>query len=81
MNRKKLASSLFPRYSGFVAAVNMNANMRKWLDQHDNGRKCNTRKEIFNYVSSTLTDGAGITRLEFGVFEGSSLAIFPFYWI
>ena len=76
MNRKKMASTLFPKYSGFVAAVNMNAKMRKWLDQHDNGCKFNTRKEIYNYVSSTLTEGACITLLEFGVFEGSSLGIF-----
>ena len=76
MNRKKIASIFFPRYSDFVAAMNMNAKMRRWLDQHDNGRKFSTREEIYKYVVSELTGNECITLLEFGVFEGNSLGVF-----
>jgi O-methyltransferase len=73
MNKKEIASTLFPKYSGFIAAMNMNAKMRKWINQNDTGCKFNTREEIYRHVASTLTEDTCITFLEFGVFEGSSL--------
>ncbi len=79
MNRKEIASMFFPRYSGFVAAMNMNAKMRQWLKQYDNGCRFNATREIYKHVASTLPADNCITLLEFGVFEGNSLRIFSEY--
>ncbi len=76
MNRKEFAAILFPKYSSFIASVNMNAKMQEWIRTQDNGKKYNTRDDIYHYLASDLTENSKIDFLEFGVAEGNSLRKF-----
>ena len=73
MNKKRIANSIYRRYSIFFDAVNRNALVAQWTREYRPPLYLNTRNEIYRYVAAELGNGSAIDLLEFGVAEGTSM--------
>jgi hypothetical protein len=72
---KRSARFFFPRYSWFLDRLNWEARLNATVKEFPSALELRSREDLYRYVSDTLagTDKA-IDYLEFGVFEGASMA-------
>lgn len=74
LDLRQIASCVWPKYSETVDAVNYNARYRAWLREHK-PTMFESRRALHAEIQETLIGPQPITYLEFGVWEGKSLAM------
>jgi hypothetical protein len=74
--KKKVAAMVWPKYSVTVDLLNQNAKLVEWIKGHENGDiKCfRDRFDMYRLLNHDVVDNGPICYLEFGVWEGESLA-------
>jgi len=71
---KRVAATVWPRYSAFVDLVNTNARLSQWIREHRGSMKdLPDRAALFEYLSKNVIGDQPIDYLEFGVMYGWSI--------
>jgi len=71
---KKLAATVFPRYSHSLDLVNYNARLQRWVARVPaTVPRLPNRLALYSYLSEHVLKGAAIDYLEFGVYRGASV--------
>jgi macrocin-O-methyltransferase TylF-like protien len=73
---KRSTRLLFPRYSWLLDRLNWEARLNATVKEFPSAVELASREDLYRYVSDTLVGSSGkvIDYLEFGVFEGASIA-------
>lgn len=72
--RHRIAGALFPRYSLRIDQANYNARLGEWLKTVPKIPVFHDRGEFYRYLNHEILGNCSIDYLEFGVFEGESIA-------
>jgi hypothetical protein len=73
---KQSTRFFFPRYSWFLDRLNWEARLNATVKEFPSAVELATREDLYRYVSDALVGGKDevVDYLEFGVFEGASIA-------
>jgi hypothetical protein len=72
--RQRAAAILWPKHSEFVDRLQWRSRARSWFQDHANLPTFTHRFDLYRYVHTEFVGEGPIDYLEFGVFEGVSLA-------
>lgn len=74
--KKKVATMVWPRYSVTVDRFNQNAKLVQWIKRHEKGNieRFRDRFDMYRFLNREVVNNGSICYLEFGVWEGESLA-------
>ena len=71
---KRIAATLFPRYSRSLDLVNANARMQRWIEAIPASvPRVPDRAAVDDYLAAHVIKGSAIDYLEFGVYRGDSM--------
>lgn len=73
MNKQKIASYIWPRYSNLIDKVNRNPLIKSYSKMHKDLALTLNRDEFFKYISDNIIKNEIIDYLEFGVYKGDSI--------
>jgi hypothetical protein len=77
MDRRQLASTLFPRPIKLLDVLNQNARLNGWIREHKGIPHFEERVQLFDHVLAKVVNDGPIDYMEFGVHRGASIQ----WWI
>jgi O-methyltransferase len=72
--RHRLGSAVWPRYNTFIDQLNSNGMLNQWLRGIPDVPTFGERREYFSFLNANVIKGEALDYLEFGVYEGESIA-------
>jgi len=71
---QKVSPYLWFRYSNTIELLNRNAMLKDYLKKYSNVQSMPNRIEYFSFINQQIVSNGPITYLEFGVYNGESIA-------